>query len=495
MKKILYIFIAFAAVAVCACNKEKADAPIQEVQLTFTASWGDEALPTKTMLDTLDNTKVLWSPDEFIKVFSGNMAGVFYSINARPSRTIEMRGGLVPLNGATTGSVSGTYWAVYPSNIAQSCNNDQSVTLTVPSSQTGAEETFAQNMAPAVAVSNNFHFTFYNVCGGIRFTVNEPGIKIVQFGSVDGEALSGNVTVGKNPTTQLPTVLTVNSGIPYVSVTAPDSTFVPGHHYFAMMLPTQPLANGLTVQCIKTSGSGSRVVNSTKGKQVIRSRFGTLDQVDNGVWSATPATPEYVDLGVNVYWATFNLGANSPEGFGAYYAWGETDPKDTYTWENYKWGTQYHLTKYCQNSQFGTPDGKSELDSEDDAATVAWGSAWRTPTNWDWNELFNNCSWESTHLNGIPVYKVTSKKTGYTDKFIYLPVTGAWDAYMAAAMGGEMIVSYNSNDGYYQSRTCSYDSYNCYYFRLSAFSSSSYYNEYRYRYLPASIRPVRNKYY
>lgn len=493
MKKILYIFIALAAVAVCACNKEKADAPVQEVQLTFTASWGDEAL-TKTMLDTLDNTKVLWSPDEFIKVFSGNMAGVFYSINAKPSRTIEMRGGLVPLNGAATGSVSGTYWAVYPSNLAQSCNNDASVTLNIPSSQTGAEETFAQNMAPAVAVSNNFHFTFYNVCGGIRFTVNEPGIKIVQFGSVDGEALAGNVTVEKDPTTQLPTVLTVNSGIPYVSVTAPDSTFVPGHHYFAMMLPTQPLTNGLTVQCVKTSGSGLRTVNSTKGKKVTRSRFGMLDQVDSGMWTSTPATPDYVNLGFGVYWATFNLGADTPEGFGSYYAWGETEPKDSYTWDNYKWGTQYELTKYCRNSQYGTPDGKNQLDSEDDAATVAWGAPWRIPSESDWSMLYNNCSWEKTYQNGIPVYKVTSKISGYTDKFIILPITGAWNAYMAAAMEEGMIESYNSSEAYYHSNGFNYESYYSIAFRIGDNMNSST-NYSRYRYLPANIRPVRGTYY
>ena len=74
-------------------------------------------------------------------------------------------------------------------------------------------------------------------------------------------------------------------------------------------------------------------------------------------------------------WATCNIGANSPEEYGDYFAWGETAPKDDYNWSNYKWcnGSATTFTKYCTKSSFGYNgfvDNKTELDPEDDAAYV-----------------------------------------------------------------------------------------------------------------------------
>ena len=66
---------------------------------------------------------------------------------------------------------------------------------------------------------------------------------------------------------------------------------------------------------------------------------------------------EYVDLGLpsGTLWATCNVGADTPEGYGDYFAWGETEPKEVYSWETYKWcnGDEYSMTKYCTNSQYG----------------------------------------------------------------------------------------------------------------------------------------------
>ena len=94
---------------------------------------------------------------------------------------------------------------------------------------------------------------------------------------------------------------------------------------------------------------------------------------------------EYVDLGLSVKWATCNVGATTPEGYGDYFAWGETKPKDYYAWSTYKYcdSSSLTLTKYCSKSYYGKDsfsDNKTILDSEDDAATVNWGGAWRMPT-------------------------------------------------------------------------------------------------------------------
>lgn len=106
---------------------------------------------------------------------------------------------------------------------------------------------------------------------------------------------------------------------------------------------------------------------------------------------------EYVDLGLpsGTLWATCNVGANTPEAPGYYFAWGETTPKESYSWSNYKWcdgsGPYESMTKY-------TPaDGKKRLDSKDDAATANWGSGWCTPSPEQLKELF-----EFTKTNRTP---------------------------------------------------------------------------------------------
>ena len=128
---------------------------------------------------------------------------------------------------------------------------------------------------------------------------------------------------------------------------------------------------------------------------------------------------EAVDLGLSVKWANMNVGAKTPSGYGTYFAWGETKPKDYYSWNTYAWskGDSQFLTKYSNT------DKKTRLIPSDDAASANWGGGWRMPTVDEFDELVNpdNCKWEWTSLDGINGYKVTSKKTG---KSIFLPITG-----------------------------------------------------------------------
>ena len=132
---------------------------------------------------------------------------------------------------------------------------------------------------------------------------------------------------------------------------------------------------------------------------------------------------EYVDLGLSVKWATCNVGANAPEEYGDYFAWGETQPNETYSWSTYKWcnGSYDTQTKYCTNSSYGTVDNKTVLDKEDDAASVNWGGSWRMPTKAEQDELRQQCTWTWTTQNGVNGYKVTSKSNGNS---IFLPAAG-----------------------------------------------------------------------
>ena len=145
----------------------------------------------------------------------------------------------------------------------------------------------------------------------------------------------------------------------------------------------------------------------------------------------------YVDLGLSVKWATCNVGANSPEEYGDYFAWGETEPKETYDDDNYKWFTPgLGYTKYY-NGTVGTGilDNRKTMEPSDDAATVNWGGNWRLPTREELTELETNCTWTLTTQSGISGYRVTSKKAGYTNKSIFIPLAGKRSGYYKEHVG------------------------------------------------------------
>lgn len=126
---------------------------------------------------------------------------------------------------------------------------------------------------------------------------------------------------------------------------------------------------------------------------------------------------EAVDLGLpsGLLWSNMNIGATTPEGYGNYYAWGETDTKDTYTWDTYKYGNSTtNITKY------NSTDGLTTLESTDDAAAVNWGGTWRMPTTEEYTELRENCTWTWTTKNGVNGYEVK----GTNGNSIFLPAAG-----------------------------------------------------------------------
>ena len=115
---------------------------------------------------------------------------------------------------------------------------------------------------------------------------------------------------------------------------------------------------------------------------------------------------EYVDLGLSVKWATCNVGANKPEDYGDYFAWGETKTKYDYSSSN--------SVTYGKN--YSDIGGKSQYD----AARANWGGSWRMPTKEELEELENKCTWTWTTQNGVKGYKVT----GPNGKSIFLPAAG-----------------------------------------------------------------------
>ena len=135
---------------------------------------------------------------------------------------------------------------------------------------------------------------------------------------------------------------------------------------------------------------------------------------------------EYVDLGLSVMWATMNVGAESPEDFGDYLAFGEVKTKSYYDWDNYKWSNgnphiDGRLIKYNNNSLVGSVDNKTQLDLSDDAAQINWGGGWRIPTSNQWEELLK-LQWVWINKDGVNGYKVTS----WNGNSIFIPAAGSY---------------------------------------------------------------------
>ena len=157
--------------------------------------------------------------------------------------------------------------------------------------------------------------------------------------------------------------------------------------------------------------------------------YGTKISIDKNIilyaqWEKALGTPaEYVDLGLSVKWATYNLGAKYSEDYGNYIAWGEIEPKTQYFWTTYKLceGSSSTITKYCSRSDYGFVDNKTILEPKDDAATVNWGGAWRMPTNAEFSELYEKCTCTWTTINGINGILATST---INNNSIFLPAAG-----------------------------------------------------------------------
>lgn len=208
---------------------------------------------------------------------------------------------------------------------------------------------------------------------------------------------------------------------------------------------------------------------------------------DNGYLTAGievfVSNPNVVDLGLpsGLLWATCNVGADKPEDYGDYFAWGEIQPNDYYDWSVYRYcnGSISTLTKYCNKSNYGYngfTDNLTTLLPEDDAGTANWGSDWRMPTKEEWQELYNNttCIW--TTQNGVN----GRLHTASNGNSLFIP---------AAGYRNLSDFSYAGSYGYYWSSSLYTDwPYLAWYFGFN----SGYYNDmyYNYRYCGQSVRLV-----
>lgn len=191
-----------------------------------------------------------------------------------------------------------------------------------------------------------------------------------------------------------------------------------------------------------------------------------------------------VDMGLSIYWAATNIGADNPEDYGGYFAWGEKETKDIYDWATYKMCNKVPatdddlatFTKYVTNAEYGTVDSKEFLDPEDDVAHARLGGYWRMPTSNEWWELRDNCTCTWKQVNGVNGMLFTSNINGAS---IFFPAAG----YRVGSVSSDV-----GRAGYYWSSQL--------HWRLSEYAEMwflrsdkfNYYDDYRY--FGYSVRPV-----
>lgn len=183
--------------------------------------------------------------------------------------------------------------------------------------------------------------------------------------------------------------------------------------------------------------------------KIKRGEFGIKANIDKYATFVARYDGEAVNLGLSVKWGSCNVRAKNPENSGEHYSWGETESRSYYTFATYKWGTENALTKYVPvNSQYGTCDHNAQLMLEDDVASVICGGKWRMPTEAEWEELRDNCTWTWTQRNGVNGYLVSSWK----GTSIFLPAAGyrQYDGvYLPGTRGCYWSSSVDMNTPYY----------------------------------------------
>ena len=440
-----------AALAVCGCQKiETKDAVSDSKPFTATIeAFSENAIDveTKTSLNSTGN--ILWKQGDQISIFAGSTINEQYQVTDASDGKTAASLYQVTGPGFVAGSEINNNVAFYPYvSTAEIQKNGSAYVIgdfALPATQNYAQASFGNGAFPMAAVTSSksdYNLKFKNVLGGLKLQLK-------------GTATITSISVTGNNSEKLcgaASVTVSNAGAPVISLTdatAKTVTLDCGDVQlsantataFIIALPPMTMTGGFTVT-VTDSNDKQMEIKTTKSQTISRSDLLSMPAVTFVAPDPTPVPAGAVDLGLTsgLKWATCNVGASSPEEYGDYFAWGETEPyytaghsqdnpcsnwennKTGYNWASYKWcnGSYDTQTKYCTNSSYGNVDNNTVLDPEDDAAAVNWGGTWRMPTDAEWTELRTECNWTWTTQNGINGYLVT----GTNQNSIFLPAAG-----------------------------------------------------------------------
>ena len=242
--------------------------------VVFHASSADN-VKTKTVLQP--NGSVLWSPKDEIDIFFGDNKCTFSSTNDKPAAEADFVGSFMDV---VWPKDQFDYWAVYPKG--QSSFDGSSVIVTLPGQQIATDDTFANELFISIARSSDFNLYFYNVCGGIKFSVTETDIKSVTFKGNNDEPIAGTAKVVFD-TNGLPTIEDATDPIYEVTLHAADGGVLqPGNWYYLVCYPAA-LEKGYDMVFTKEDGT-SEERKKEKPVQIKRATWGQLADSDAGLF-------------------------------------------------------------------------------------------------------------------------------------------------------------------------------------------------------------------
>ena len=469
MRKSL-LFGAMLLVASCTVQKEKEFESQSQHRYHAVA---EEPVDAETRVYADSKLRVRWNEGDHITIFERDTYNQEYEFLGDTGDTAGDFA-LVESGGYHTGGniEDKLVYAIYPYHNRNKCDYDGKLTVEFPSTQHYKKDSFGVGANVMVAKTNTLDLRFMHVGGYRTFKLYGEGVFVssVRLESNGPEYLSGrtDVVIGEDgkpaaavsfieSTSNSKSVELVCDTPVALGATASEAV------EFWFVLPPGTLAQGFTV-----------TVTDVNGRQFTKSTSNSIE-IKSGVKKSMPAfevemgsepvisVPEAVDLGLpsGVKWASFNLGASAPEEYGDYYAWGETEPHysslDPLIWKNdqynmlggyslpsYKWYNGTALIKYCTKEFYGYcdfMDGKAVLDSEDDAAQINLGGEWRMPTDAEWTELRENCTWAWATQDGVNGYQVVASN----GNSVFLPAAGLY---------GTNLYNVGSNGYYWSSSLC-----------------------------------------
>mgnify|MGYP003309388362 CR=1 FL=1 len=272
------IAAALAAIIMTSCSKEIIETNLSKtITLTsLTATSAPETQDTKTILDG-NTLKSSWLAGDAINVFFGASESSKFVCQAS-GEIAQFKGSIDVVTGGGEGLTDDTsLWGVYPYNSNTSCDGT-TITLSLPSNQQAKTDTFADDLFPTIARSQNFYLSFYNVCGSFRFTVTNPGIVKVTVKGNNGENIAGKARVSMN---ERPEVSTFINPVQEITLSAPDGgSFEVGKTYYFALYPTN-FQSGFTLTFYKEDSKAEFIYSSAYNLK--RNVFTMLRDKDKGL--------------------------------------------------------------------------------------------------------------------------------------------------------------------------------------------------------------------
>ncbi|MBO5640992.1 MAG: hypothetical protein J5900_00975 [Prevotella sp.] len=428
------------ALGLTSCQNELAElTPSGGERITLSVTQ-DDATGTRTYLN--DDKKVVWSDGDALSLFdTKNINQVFELTKGAGSTTADF-GGTVSVDSRKE------YYAVYPYDADYTISSGIVTGITLPAEQTAVANGFDKSAAIMTGyTTKKENLAFRQLCAFVQITTESATKKIV-FKTNGTENLAGTLDVAIDEEGIGSATVTSGGTGTVTLVPAGNATTIAAGTYLIAVLPGT-LTQGFAMECVGTDGS--ELIRSYNGSTSVLNRKAVINMGTASLaqgWTGTMNGHGYVDLGIRmdgkkILFATCNVGADSPEQYGDYFAWGATEPYYTgYTMD----GTTLTVTSW----QDGKSDGYSQanapfyssgtgfdaiytkytdgdvLAAEDDAASVQWGADWRMPTTEEMQALYDNTTstWTDNYNNTGIAGRIFTGEGNYANSSLFLPAAG-----------------------------------------------------------------------